>query len=295
MNALILAAGLGERMRPITDSIPKPLLPIVDKRLIDISIQHLSRIGIHKIGINLFHKHEDIQKHLKKYRDTVHTVVEDELLGTGGALLNFQDFLKDDFVLYSGDVVSDARLREVIEFHKKHRPVATLLLIKHKGVQFSVSKDNRIEKMIWAEETGQTYSGIGVFSERVFSFLPQKQTFSIVDLFANLLDNDETIMALPSVMQWHNINSPYSYWKIHHDLLHGNFKLAVSKIDSSIYIARSSTVETKNLKGFVSINENCFIDERVYLENTIVLPESRITSGNYRNCVISDQVRMIVA
>jgi NDP-sugar pyrophosphorylase family protein len=295
MNALILAAGLGERMRPITDSIPKPLLPIVNQRLIDISIQHLSQIGIHKLGINLFHKHDAIQAHLKKYGDLVHTVVEEELLGTGGALLNFRDFLKDDFILYSGDVVSDARLKQVIDFHRKHKPMATLMLIKNKGIRFTIDKTNRVEQMIWGEDIGQTYAGIGVFSERVFSFLPQKQTFSIVDLFKSILDSDKVIAALPAVMQWHNINSPYSYWKIHHDLLHKNLRLAISKIDSPIYIASTSTVETKNLKGFVSINENCYIDKSVYLENTIVLPESHVTSGNYRNCVVSDQVRMTVA
>lgn len=295
MNALILAAGLGERMRPITDSIPKPLLPIVNQRLIDIGIQNLSQIGIHRIGINLFHKHDAVQDHLKKYGDLVHTETEHELMGTGGAILKFRDFLRDDFVLYSGDVVSDARLKEVVDFHRKNKPVATLLLIKQKGIEFQIGKDNCIEKIFWGEGDGHTYTGIGVFSERVFSLLPQKSVFTIVDLFRNILASNEKIMGLPSVMQWHNINSPYSYWKIHHDLLFKNLELAEFEFDSPIYIAPTSKVETKDLKGFVSINENCFVGKRVYLENTIVLPESRITSGNYRNCVLSDQVRMTVA
>jgi len=295
MNALILAAGLGERLRPVTDSIPKPLLPIVNQRLIDIGIQGLSQIGIHRIGINLFHKHDAIQNHLKKYGDLVYTVVEEELMGTGGALLKFRGFLREDFVLYSGDVVSDARLKEVVDFHRKNKPVATLLLIKQKGIEFQIGKDNCIERIFWGEGNGHTYTGIGVFSERVFSLLPQKSVFTIVDLFKNILASNEKIMGLPSVMQWHNINSPYSYWKIHHDLLFKNLELAALEFDSPIYIAPTSKVETKKLKGFVSINENCFVGRAVYLENTIVLPESRITSGNYRNCVLSDQVRMTVA
>jgi NDP-sugar pyrophosphorylase family protein len=295
MNALILAAGLGERMLPITDYIPKPLLPIVDRRLIDISIRHLSEAGIHRIGVNLFHKHEAIQEYLKKYEETVYVQVEEELLGTGGALLNFRDFLKDDFILYSGDVLSDVRLKEVVDFHRKHKPLATLMLVKNKGIQFEVGKDNRIEKMIWGEEIGQTFAGIGVFSDRVFSLLPQKPVFSIVDLFKNMLDNEEAIMGLPTLMEWYNINSPYAYWKIHHDLLSRNIAIAGLKFDKPVYIAPSSTVDTENLKGFVSIGENCFVGTKVYLENTIVLPESRITTGNYRNCVLSNKVRMTVA
>ena len=286
MNALILAAGLGERMLPITDHIPKPLLPIVDRRLIDIGIQHLIGSGIHRIGVNLFHKHEAIQQYLRKYEDVVHIEVEEELLGTGGALLNFRDFLKDDFILYSGDVISDVRLKEVVDFHRKHKPLATLTLVKNKGIQFEVGKDNRIEKMISGEEIGQTYAGIGVFSDRVFSMMPQKQAFSVVDLFKKILDSDEEIMGLPTLMQWHNINSPYSYWKIHHELLSRNLALAGLNFDTSTYIAPGSTVDTENLKGFVSIGEKCYIGRDVYLENTIVLPESRIKSGNYRNCVL---------
>jgi NDP-sugar pyrophosphorylase family protein len=294
MNALILAAGLGERMRPITDSIPKPLLPIVDRRLIDISIRHLSGTGIHRIGVNLFHKHEAIQEHLKKYED-VHVEVEDELMGTGGALINFRDFLKDDFILYSGDIISDIRLKEIIDFHRKHKPIATLTLVKNKGIQFELGKENCVEKIVWGEEVGQTYAGIGVFSERVFSLLPQERVFSIADIFQNILSNEEEIMGLPTLMQWHNINSPYSYWKIHHELLSRNLALAGLKYDSPIYFAPGSTVETKDLKGFVSIGEGCFIGRDVYLENTIVLPGSRVASGNYRNCVLSNKVRMIVA
>ena len=295
MNALILAAGLGERMLPITDHIPKPLLPIVDRRLIDVSIQHLSGAGIHRIGVNLYHKHEAIQEYLKKYDDIVHVQVEEELLGTGGALSGFRNLLKGDFILYSGDVISDVRLKEVVDFHREHKPFATLVLVKNKGIQFEVGKDNRIEKMLWAEEIGQTYAGIGVFSDRVFSLLPEKQVFSVVDLFKNILDSGEAIMGLPTLMQWYNINSPYSYWKIHHELLSRNITLGGLKFDKPVYIAPSSTAETGNLKGFVSICENCFVGGKVYLENTIVLPESRITSGNYRNCVLSNEVRMTVA
>jgi NDP-sugar pyrophosphorylase family protein len=167
--------------------------------------------------------------------------------------------------------------------------------VKNKGIQFELGKENCVEKIVWGEEVGQTYAGIGVFSERVFSLLPQERVFSIADIFQNILSNEEEIMGLPTLMQWHNINSPYSYWKIHHELLSRNLALAGLKYDSPIYFAPGSTVETKDLKGFVSIGEGCFIGRDVYLENTIVLPGSRVASGNYRNCVLSNKVRMIVA
>ncbi|KPK63985.1 hypothetical protein AMJ83_04785 [candidate division WOR_3 bacterium SM23_42] len=295
MNAIILAAGLGERMKPVTDRIPKPLLPVVNQRLIDININHLLRNGIKRIGINLYHKHELIREYLDQYQDQVFTVVEDELKGTGGALLNFRDFLTEDFLILSGDVLSDIRLTEIIDFHKTHDPIATLVLVKHKGTEFSFGKDNRITRISRGAEYAHTYSGIGVFSERVFSFMPQKSVFSIVDIFLNILETRELLMGLPSVMNWYNVNSLYAYWKVHHDLLNNQVDFESLCFKSPVYIASTSRVETEALKGFVSIGDDCIISKDVYLENTIVLPESRITSGNYRNCLLSDELRITVA
>lgn len=295
MNALLLAAGLGERLRPITERIPKPLLPIVNQQLIDIGIHYLLSSGIHAVGINLHQQHEVIQEHLEKYKEKVKIVVEPELLGTGGALLNFREFLKDDFIVYSHDVVSDIRLQQVIEFHKKHKPVATLVLIRDRGIEFQVEKDNQITKMFRRDGYANTYAGISIFSKEVFSFLPQKPVFSIVDVFKNILNKKEKIMGLPGKMQWYNINSPYSYWKIHHDLLNGLVSFEDLSFSKPIYIAHSSKVQTEALNGFVSINEDCIIAKGVYLENTIVLPKGRIGTGNYRNCVLGSRLRLTVA
>ncbi|MCK5258857.1 MAG: hypothetical protein KAJ69_04995, partial [Thermoplasmatales archaeon] len=97
MRALILSAGLGNRLKPMTDFIPKPLLPIVDRPVIDINISRLLEFGIENIGFNLFYKPNMIKKLLEKIMDNAYIVTEDKLKGTGGALLNFQEFLKGDF------------------------------------------------------------------------------------------------------------------------------------------------------------------------------------------------------
>jgi mannose-1-phosphate guanylyltransferase len=295
MNALMLSAGLGERLRPITEYIPKPLLPIVNQRLIDINIKHLIRNGVRRIGVNLFHKHDVIKDHLEQYGDRIESKVEAELLGTGGALLNFPDLTKDDFVLYSGDVVSDVTLSELVKLHTEYNAVATLMLTKHKGIEFEIGKDNQIERIYWGEGPGLTYGGIAILSPKVCSFLPTEHVFSIVDVFRNLVKSNERIIGLPSVMRWYNINSPYEYWKIHHDLLMRSAEFENLKFRSPVYIADSSSVHTGSLTGFVSINEGCIVAEDVYLENTIVLPNSRITKGNYRNSIISSRLRITAA
>jgi NDP-sugar pyrophosphorylase family protein len=294
MKAILLAAGRGERMRPITDEIPKMLLPVVNQRLIDINIRRLLNAGVSDIGINLFHHHELLKKHLRTYNRRVHPVVEDVLKGTGGALINFKGFVDGDFIIQSGDVVSDIKLKDIIDFHRAHRPIATLVMIRYKGTKFRIGKDNRIEKIYTYDATPHTYAGIGVFSERIFSFLPQKDVFSIVDIFKNIIKAGQDLMGLPAVMQWYNINSHYTYWKIHRDVLCKRTTLEGVEQDSPIYIAGSSVVRTDQLSGFVSINDNCTIARGVYLENTVVLPGTNITSGQYRNSLILGSTRITV-
>ena len=114
-------------------------------------------------------------------------------------------------------------------------------------------------------------------------------------MFQNILDSKELLIGLPSVMNWYNINSYYTYWKIHHDILLKDIEFEGLKFESPIHIAPSSKVETEDLKGFVSINEDSVILKNVRLENTIVLPNSHIKSGSFRNCVLSDRFCITVA
>ncbi len=295
MKALLLAAGQGIRLKPVTDVIPKPLLPIVDRSMIDINLTRLLGAGVSSIGINLFHKHNIIGHHLKKYGSRVHPVVEDVLKGTGGALLNFVDFLEDDFIFQSTDVIADIEYRKIIDVHTQRKPIATVLMIRRHGTKFRIDKDNRIDRIFPHDDSPYTYAGIGVFSTKIFSFLPERSVFSILDVFQNILKQGESIIGMPAVMQWYNVNSYYDYWQVHRDILHGLVKIDNMKYPSPIYIAPSSNVRTKSLRGFVSVGDNCTISENVRLENTVVLPGSTITEGDHRNCVISDLLRIAVA
>ena len=133
MNAIILSAGLGTRLRPITENIPKPLLPIVHRPIIEVNIERLINRGIENIGVNLFHKADMIKKFLKESSSHLHIVVEKKLRGTGGALLNFRDLIKDDVIIHNVDVLSNIDIGAAIEFHKFQKPLATLILTDRCG------------------------------------------------------------------------------------------------------------------------------------------------------------------
>jgi len=124
VRAILLAAGLGTRLRPLTDSIPKCLVPIKGKPLLDIWCESLLNAGVEKILVNLHYKSEVVEDHLgsSKFAASIVTVFEPVLLGTAGTLIKNRDFFSgDDGILLHADNYSEASISELIEAHQ-NRP-----------------------------------------------------------------------------------------------------------------------------------------------------------------------------
>ncbi len=129
LTAFILAAGLGQRLLPITRHVPKPLLPLVGTPMLELVLKRITDIPITTIGINLHHKKhliEDWVKH-SDYSKNITLFFEDPILGTGGALKNAQDFLKNGpFLVHNSDILSNVDLRELLKLHISSGNIATL-------------------------------------------------------------------------------------------------------------------------------------------------------------------------
>ena len=124
MRAVLLAAGLGTRLRPLTDTIPKCLVPIKGKPLLDIWCETLLAAGVEKVLVNTHYKHQVVEEHLARvsYRDQVETVFEPELLGTAGTLIANKDFFNhQDGMLIHADNYCEANIANLIQAHK-NRP-----------------------------------------------------------------------------------------------------------------------------------------------------------------------------
>lgn len=290
MNGIILAAGLGERLMPITAQIPKPLLPIVDKPVIAINIERLKKLGIKNIGINLHYQPKKIACFLKKIKN-IKIAFEDILLGTGGALLNFKDLITDDFLIHNCDVLSSINLKQLIRIHKKEKPFATIVITKNRGSNLVKFVDNRILGFFKKEEkTFFTYTGIAVLSKRIFSYLPtHKKSFSLIEIYNKAINNGEFLLGLPVKEVWYDVGSYNTYWQVHRDILQKKIEIDGLASKSSIYIHPTSIVKSKNLSGFVCTQKNSFIAKDVHLKNTIVFENSRIKKGNFVNCLLSDK------
>jgi len=138
LSVFILAAGLGERLRPITDHIPKPLLPILGKPILQSVLEKVSTLPAYKIGINLHHKKDTIGNWISQsaFNEQVELFPEDPILGTGGALKNAETFLNTGtFLVHNSDIVSDIDLGKLLEFHFSSDNLVTLAV--HNYPQFN--------------------------------------------------------------------------------------------------------------------------------------------------------------
>ena len=132
VRALILSAGLGTRLRPITDTIPKALVPINSKPLLDIWLDLLDAAGIRKILINTHYFAEQIEQHVaaSPYRDAITTTYEETLLNTGGTLLANRDFFGDaDILLIHGDNLSRFDLQAMVRRHNERPPECKMTMM----------------------------------------------------------------------------------------------------------------------------------------------------------------------
>jgi mannose-1-phosphate guanylyltransferase/phosphomannomutase len=130
-QAVILAGGRGQRLRPYTDAAPKPMLMLGSKPILEYTVANLKRNGFTDITICAGYKHEMIERHFgngKRFGVGIAYSIEETPLGTGGALLAVKDRLKDHFVLAMADHITDASLRALYDYHVKSRSIVTIAL-----------------------------------------------------------------------------------------------------------------------------------------------------------------------
>ena len=181
MKAMILAAGRGERLLPLTESIPKPLIPISSEPIIVHQIRWLHRAGIKEIVINLYHLSDQITKHLGNGGDLgvrIQYVHENTLLDTGGAVKNALPLLGDEpFLVLNGDIWTNFPFRQLTSI----RPKAAHLVLENKPMN-RIHGDFYLEEEFVRRGTDETnslvFSGIAVVSSNAFS-KSSKRVFSI--------------------------------------------------------------------------------------------------------------------
>jgi NDP-sugar pyrophosphorylase family protein len=244
MKAMILAAGLGTRLRPLTNDRPKALVELCGKTLLEITLTRLASFGVRDFIINVHHHAEVVVDFLKKNHDfglRIEISREDVLLDTGGGLkqaawffLEKRDEPNCDFLLHNVDVLSTVDLRKMIEFHKKQQALATLavqdretsrrLLFDEEGQLCGRQVGDGSTKIVRQGRSPHSlaFCGIHVISARFLTMMSEDGVFSIIDSYLRLAAQGETIAGFRADdYYWRDVGKPNDLSKAAEDMEHG--------------------------------------------------------------------------
>lgn len=257
MKAIIMAGGEGRRLKPVSGDMPKPLVPLCGRSIMEHIIELLKSCGISDLCAALKYRPGDIMSTFGdgsalgvklQYR------IEQEALGTAGGVKNCADFYGDeDFLVISGDAACDFDLKLLIEAHKKNMPAVTMALYPHEqplqyGLALCDSSNcvhSFIEKPDWAHVvTNLVNTGIYIISPQAMELVPDGQVFDFAkDLFPLLLKNGMKIYGQPMDGYWCDIGTPLSYYQCCVDALCGRLK--ITPADAFRLESRASSCETR--------------------------------------------------
>lgn len=224
LSIFILAAGLGERLRPITDNIPKPLIPILGKPVLQSILEKVSALSPDKIGINLHYKKEVIENWINQsaFRKSIQLFPEDPILGTGGALKNAEAFLKNTtFLVHNSDIISDIDLEKLVAFHRSSENLVTLAVHDYPEFNNLAVNEKGFLRGIFHHPNPPTspshkslaFTGIAVYAPEFLKFLPEG-TSSVVDTWLHAVASGYSIGTFDvSGCYWTDIGTPVSYAK----------------------------------------------------------------------------------
>ncbi len=223
MKALILAAGLGTRLRPYSTLTPKPLFTLAGTPLLDIHIRALRSAGCEAILVNTHHLHGQIEAFIasQDYGLPVGTRHEPDLLGTGGGIRNLADFWDErPFFVVNADIYSTIDLAEVYAHHLRHRPAATLVMVDDPEFNtVSIGQQGSIRDFAapYASAPGaaMTFTGIQVLEPLVLEYLPAQGFADSIDAYRAMLRDGKTIKAfVPRKGRWKDLGDPGRYRQI---------------------------------------------------------------------------------
>jgi len=286
-QAFVLGAGLGTRLRPLTDELPKPLVPIFQKPLITFALDHLIDIGIEKFLINTHRLPEKFAEAFpeNRYAGIDLTLVnEPVLLETGGGIKNIEGELGDQpFITYSGDVLTDVPLEPLIEEHFKSGNDVTLALRCTELGSAIAFRGNRVVDISNRYGTpGEfDFANIAVWNRSVFERIPPGKKISFVPVLGEWLSQGGKIGGVVlKDGKWFNLGSRAEYLDVHRVILNERWRPAYLKTsDWTAQVHPSAMVDpSARVRGCSVVGKDCRVGAEALLEDTILWSGSQIAS-----------------
>lgn len=322
-----MAGGKGSRLKPLTCNIPKPMMPILEKPVIEYIIELLKEHNIKDIGITLSYLPDEVISYFGdgyNFGVNIMYFIEDKPLGTAGSVKNAERFLDDTFVVISGDALTDIDITSAIKFHKRKKAIATIVL-KEVSVPLDygvvvTEKDGKVkdflEKPSWSEVfSDKVNTGIYILEPEIFKYYEREQRFDFSrNLFPILLNEKRPVYAFVTDDYWRDIGNINQYSKCHMDILKGKVRVKVkgkqlkkgiwigenceihdtSKITTPVYIGANTKIyENSEIGPFCSIGKSNIISKGSTVKRSVILDYSYIgDDAEIRGAVLCKNVQI---
>jgi mannose-1-phosphate guanylyltransferase len=294
MKAMVLAAGLGTRLRPLTFEIPKPMVPVLDRPVMAHLYDLLQKQGFDELVANLHYFPDTIRDY---FGDRLTWVYEEELLGTAGGVRNVRDFFgSDPIVIVSGDALTDIDLGALVERHRSSGGIATLTVKKVEDTrEYGVvlhDADGRITGFQEKPDPSEALSDLGncgiyCFSPEIFDYFPDREFADWAqDVFPALLENDVPFHIHETRDYWNDVGSLDELRAGTFDALAGELRLPLSRgdppegvevIEGSAWVGEGCEFgDGVRLMGTVVIGDRCRVGDGAALRDSIVFPGTEV-------------------
>jgi mannose-1-phosphate guanylyltransferase len=326
MKAMILAAGKGTRVRPITHVLPKPMIPLIRKPVMEFLVEHLRAHGVKQLMVNTSHLAPVIEEYFRDgdrfgvqmaysfEGDLIGGQIEGKAIGSAGGMKKIQDFsgfFDETFVVLCGDALVDVDFAEVLRFHRDRKSIATLVLrdvppedvSKYGVVQTDAS--GRIirfqEKPTRDQAVSSTINtGIYIFEPEIFRYIPSGVEFDIGgQLLPELVRNGQSIFGITLPFTWLDIGSVPDYWEATGLLLRGKvagFTMPGEEIRPGVYCGINVRIawDRVRIEGPVYIGSSTSVgDGATIIGPTVIGSGCVIQPGAaIRECLLADYTRI---
>lgn len=327
IKAVIMAGGKGTRLRPLTCDIPKPMVPILNKPVMEYSINLLKQHGIKDIAVTMAYLPAVIVDYFgtgEEHGVNLNYFIEDIPLGTGGSVKNAEDFLNDTFIVISGDALTDLDIKKAINYHKNKNSKATIVLKKESvPLEYGViitNEDGKIirflEKPSWGEVFSDTVNtGIYILEPEILKYYKKGENFDFSkDLFPQLLKDKIPMYGYITEDYWNDIGDLNSYMQTQFHILDRKVNIPISakevqdgiwiedgvklgqniNFNPPVYIGKNSNIKNSvNIHSYSIVGSNCEIGEETTLKRSILWKNAKVGKNTHcRGTVVCNNVQM---
>ncbi len=292
MQAVIMAGGFGTRLRPITCSIPKPMALVANRPMLSHIIELLKKHNFNDLTMMLYYQPEIIKNYFKDGKNlgvSIKYLRPEADLGTAGSVGFARENINDTFLVISGDVLTDFDISKAIEFHKKKKAIATMVLTRVENpLQFGVvitDKNGKVERFLEKPSWGEVFSdtintGIYILEPEVFNYVPENTDVDFSkNLFPQLLKEGKALYGYIADGYWKDIGNHDEYRFAHYDIL--DEKVKINVLGSKKKINGKTVILGKNavIEDGVVVDDNVIIGDNTTIKKGAKIGKSVIGSN----------------